>query len=361
MPETQKIDGMRYAPRGRAQAVCGPGDYRVAAVGLDHGHIYGMCNGLVEAGATLAWVYDPDPEKVHAFRGAYPGAKVARSEREILDDPSVHLVASACVPAERAALGLRVLDAGKDYFADKPPLTSFAQLHAARAKVAESGRRYAVYWSERLHVEAAVVTDDLVARGAIGRVLHVAGFGPHRLNARDRPAWFWDKSRSGGILCDLGCHQIEQFLAWTGAKSARLLHSKVACYRERELGPSFEDFGDATFVADNGATHYLRVDWFTPDGLGAWGDGRTFLCGTEGTIELRKYVDVAREAEGDQVYLVDRDGERRIAAHGTVGFPFFGQLILDRLEGTARAFSQERAFLAIELALAAQASALRIA
>jgi predicted dehydrogenase len=354
----QKADGMNYAPRGKAEPVCAKGDFRFAAVGLDHGHIHGMCNGLIEAGAEVAWVFDSEPSRVEAFRKSYPDVKVARSVEEILDDGSVKMVASAAVPCERATLGLRVMDRGKDYFVDKPPLTSLDQLTAVRKKAAETERKVAVYYSERLHVEAAIYAGKLIQDGAIGRVLNVAGFGPHRLNAPSRPDWFWDKRKFGGIICDIGCHQIEQFLHWTGARSAKLLHSKVANYRGEH--PDFEDFGDATFVADNGATHYMRVDWYTPSGLGAWGDGRTFITGTSGTIELRKYLDVARDPEGDHVYIVDRDGERHVPVHGTVGFPFFGQLILDCLNRTENAMQQRHAFLAIELALIAQANAIRV-
>jgi predicted dehydrogenase len=356
----QKSDGMNYAPKGKPNAVCKKGEFRVGAVGLDHGHILGMCNGLEEAGAEIASVYDPDPTKLAAFCRAYPGVKVVPSEEEILCDRTIHMIASAAIPSDRAPLGLRAMDHGKDYFSDKPPLTSFAQLEAARTKVRQTGRKYAVYYSERVHVEAAVYAGRLIEEGAIGRVLQVTGFGPHRLEATTRPPWFWDKRRYGGILCDLGCHQIEQFLAWTGATSAKVLHSKVASYAAERAHPSFEDYGDATLVADNGATHYLRVDWYTPDGLGAWGDGRTFITGTHGTIELRKYVDVGRDAEGDQVYLVNRTGELHLSVHGNVGFPFFGQLISDCLNRTETAMSQAHAFLAIELALAAQAGALRV-
>jgi len=347
---------MNYAPTGAPNRVCKPGEFRFAAIALDHGHIYGMCNGLREAGGELSFVYDPDPRKVAAFVEKYPGVAVAKSEAQLLEDPGLHLIASAGIPCERAALGLRVLDHGKDYFVDKPPLTSFEQLAAARQKVARTGRKYAVYYSERLHVEAAVHAGRLIADGAIGRVISVVGFGPHRMNASNRPDWFWDKRRFGGIICDIGSHQIEQFLCYSGAKGARLLHSKVSNYAG--VHPGFEDSGDATFVADNGATHFMRVDWYTPDGLGAWGDGRTFITGTKGTIELRKYLDVARDPEGDHVYLVNGEGEFHLSVRGKVGFPYFGELILDCLERTERAMTQEHAFLAIELALEAQANAI---
>lgn len=353
----QKSDGMNYAPRGQVRAVCEPGEFRLGVIGLDHGHIYGMCNGLIEAGAELVWVCDPDPQKVAAFCRQFPGAKAARSELEVLDDSSLTMVAGAPVPCLRGPLGLRVMDHGKDYFTDKPPVVSLEQLEAARLKTAQTGRRFAVYYSERLHSEAAVRAGQLIQEGAIGRVLQVVGLGPHRLNPASRPEWFWRKPEYGGILCDLGCHQIEQFLYFTGNRMARLLHSKVANYQQRGH-PDFEDFGDATFEGANGATLYLRVDWFTPGGLGAWGDGRTFITGAEGYIELRKYLDIARDKSSDHVYWVDGKGEHHQAVQGVVGFPFFGELIRDCLHRADKSMPQDHAFLAIELALQAQAQAI---
>lgn len=356
----QRTDGMMYAPKGRAHAVCGPGEFRFAAVGLDHGHIYGMCNGLCEAGGELAWVFDADPKRIEVFRNTYGNVKIARSADEALDDPTVHLIASACIPCERGPLGLRVMDHDKDYFADKPPVTTLEQLDAARRKAADTRRIFAAYYAERLHVEAAVKAGDLIEGGAIGRVIQVLGLGPHRLNASARPAWFWDPRRAGGILVDIGCHQIEQFLQYAGANGARVLHSKVANYHNADHA-EFQDFGDATLVADNEATAYFRVDWFTPAGLSVWGDGRTVILGTDGYIELRKYLDVARDAMSDHVYLVDAKGEHHLPVHGTVGFPYFGRLILDCLNRTETAMPQRQTFLAMELALEAQAQAVKVA
>jgi predicted dehydrogenase len=355
----QKADGMFYAPKGKAAPVCKSGEFPIAAVGLDHGHIYGMCNGLVEAGAELRWVWDPDPAKVKRFREAFPQAAAAESEAQVLEDPAIKLVASACVPAERAGLGARVMRQGKHYFADKPPLTSLEQLEQARRAAAETGCKYMVYYAERLHSESAGLAGRLIEEGAVGRVVQVIGLGPHRLNLPSRPPWFFERERYGGIICDIGSHQIEQFLSFSGARDAEVLAAKVANYNHKEY-PGLEDFGDATLLADNGATCYFRVDWFTPDGLGAWGDGRTFILGTEGYMELRKYLDVGRENEGDQLYLVDHEGEKHIRAEGKEGFPFFGRIIRDCLDGTETAMTQEHAFKAAEIALKAQLAARRV-
>ena len=354
-----KGDGMNYAPVGKPDPVVKPGEFVFAAIGLDHGHIYGMTNGLLEAGATLKWVYDPDPEKVAAYRKAYPQAAAADSEARILEDPEVKLVAGACVTGDRAALGIRVMKAGKDYFTDKAPLISLEQLDAAKAAVRETGRKYMVCFSERLQSESAVYAGQLIEQGAIGRVLQVLGMGPHRLNASSRPAWFFERARYGGILCDIGSHQIEQFLYYTGAADAKVIASKIANYNHPEY-PELDDFGDATLVGNNGATGYFRVDWFTPDGLRTWGDGRTFILGTEGYIELRKYLDVTREGGGDHVFWVDNKGEHYFDAAGKVGFPYFGKLVLDCINRTENAMTQEHAFKAAELCVRAQLQAVKV-
>lgn len=359
MSEAQKSDGMNYAPKGKPSPVVSPGEFAFAAMSLEHGHIYGMANGLTEAGATLKWVYDRDRQKAEGLAKAFPGVRIAESESEILDDPEIRLVAAAAVPSERCALGLRVMDAGKDYFTDKTPFTTLAQLASARQKAAETGRKYMVYYSERIHSEAGVYAGQLVRDGAIGKVLQVIGLGPHRLNAPTRPEWFFQKEKYGGILCDIGSHQIEQFLYYAGCADAKVLHSKVSNYANPAY-PELEDFGDATLVGDNGATQYFRVDWLTPDGLGTWGDGRTTILGTEGYIELRKYVDIARDRSSDHVYLVNRDGEYHEAVGGKVGFPFFGELILDCIHRTERAMTQAHAFKAAELCLVAQVQAIRV-
>ena len=355
----QKSDGMNYAPDGKPAPVVENGEFPFAAVALDHGHIYGQCKGLTEAGGELRYVFDPDPEKVEKFRKTFPQAQPLPSLDAVLDQPEIKLVTAAAVPSERGPLGLRVMDAGKDYLTDKAPFTTLDQLAAARRKVAETGRKYMVYYSERLHVEAAVRAGQLIEQGAIGRVVQVLGLGPHRSNPPSRPAWFWSREKMGGILTDIGSHQFEQFLHWTGAKSAEVVHAAVANYHHKQF-PEFEDWGEANLVADNGATNYVRVDWLNPDGLRTWGDGRTFILGTAGYIELRKYLNVGEDAEGDHLFLVDHKGEHHIRCAGQVGFPFFGALILDCLNRTENAMTQEHAFRAAELCLRAQAMARRI-
>ncbi len=353
-----KENGMFYVPEGKPNKVVNEGEFIFSAVRLDHGHIYGMSKGLIEAGGQLKWVYDPDPEKVKKFCEAFPEAKVARSEDEVFLDSSVHMVAGAAITSERCALGLRAMDAGKDYFTDKAPLTTLEQLEQAKAKVRDTGKKYAVYYSERLHVESAVFAGQLIEQDAIGRVVQVIGMGPHR-HGKNRPDWFYETKQFGGILCDIGSHQIEQFLFYTGAKDATVQFSRIANYNNKQH-PNFQDFGDASLVADNGATNYFRVDWFTPDALESWGDGRLFILGTKGFIEVRKSLDIARDPDGDQVYLANNEQVVHIPVKGKVGYPYFGQLILDCLNRTENAMTQEHTFKAAELSVKAQLMAVKL-
>ena len=357
---SQTSDGMSYAPQGKPSPVVKPGEFIFAAAHLDHGHIYGQCNGLLEAGGELKWVYDPDPEKVEAFRTRFPQARAARTLDEILADKNLRLVAAAAVPCDRGPLGCRVMEAGKDYFTDKTPFTTLDQLNQARAVVVRTGRKYMVYYGERLHVECAIHAGDLVHGGAIGRVIQVIGLGPHRLSKASRPAWFFERARYGGILCDIGSHQFEQFLHYSGTTDATVTYAAVGNFANPDK-PEFEDFGEASLLGDNGTSNYIRVDWFTPAGLSTWGDGRTVILGTKGYIELRKYVDVGRDKAGDNLILVDDQGEKFINVAGKVGFRFFGEFILDCLNRTEKAMTQAHAFKAAELCLRAQAAARRIA
>ncbi len=349
-----------YVPGPKPTAVVKEGEFVFAAAHLDHGHITGQCTALIAAGATLKWVYEPDEKKRTDFLRRFKQAKAARSLDEILADPEVKLVTAAAVTSERGALGCRVMEAGKDYFTDKAPFTTLEQIEQARAVVARTKRKYMVYYSERLTSEAGMFATELVASGVLGRVVQVAGFGPHRLSKPTRPKWFFERAKYGGILCDIGSHQCEQFLTYGGATDATVVQASVANFNNPDT-PELEDFGMATFVGNNGASNQIRVDWFTPDGLSTWGDGRTFILGTKGYIELRKYVNVGAAKGGDHVYLVDGKSEHYIPVAGKVGYRFFGELILDCLNRTERAMTQAHAFKAAELCVKAQNAAVRLA
>jgi len=349
-------DGMNYAPKGKPTPVVAQGEFTFSVAFLKHGHIYGMTNGLLEAGATLRYVYDDDPALVDRFVKTYPQAIRAESYEQVLEDADTRLIASAAITSERAEIGFAAMRHGKDYFTDKAPFTTLAQIDAAKRLVMETGMKYMVYYGEYLHVESAIYAKQLIDQGAIGSVVQVLGLGPHRLSADSRPDWFFIKEKYGGILCDIGSHQIYQFLMFANVQSAQVVYSQIGNFNNPDH-PELDDFGDATLTASSGETMYFRVDWFTPDGLSTWGDGRMLILGTEGYIELRKYTDIGIAQREGNVYLVNHNGERYVNVQGKVGYPFFGQLILDCINRTENAMTQHQAFLASELSIQAQLQA----
>lgn len=327
---------------------------RFGVIGLDHPHVIGMTHSLVQAGAELACIVPQDGPLAKGYLELHSGVSRARTVDEVLEDDSIELVVGAGIPDERADLGVRVMRAGKDYLVDKPGATTLDQLAALRAAQAETGRIFSVYFSERHENRATVRASELVAQGAIGRVVHSVGLGPHRLNPGQRPAWFFERERYGGILTDLASHQVEQFLHFTGATAARVAYSRVANVAHPEH-PGLEDLGEMLLEAE-GASGYVRVDWFTPDGLPTWGDVRLMLVGSEGTLEVRKQIDLAGREGADHLFWVDGERVRHEDCRATP-LPFAGNLLRDVRERTGTAMSQAHCFLATELSLRAQRDA----
>ena len=301
----------------------------------------------------LAAVYAREPELVAAFTKRYPQAKAARSEQEILDDRSIQLVLSAAIPNERAPLGIRVMQAGKDYMADKPGVTSLAQLADLRRAQAETRRIYSILYGGRLESPAVQRAVELVEAGAIGRVVQTLGTGPHRIGA-NRPDWFWKKTQFGGVIGDLGTHQADYFLTFTKSTRAEVVASQVGNLHHPDR-PEFEDFGDALLRSPSG-TGYFRVDWFTPGGVASFGDSRLTIMGTDGYIEVRPQLDLAGRPGGGHLFLVDQKETRYIDARSTP-LSYGARLLDDVANRTETAMSQAHTFLAAQLVLEAQARA----
>lgn len=335
----------------------GTSSIRFSVIGLNHGHIYGQTEAVTRGGGQLVSYYAKEADLADAFSKRFPQAKRARSEKEILEDNSIQLVVSASIPVDRAPLGIQVMRHGKDFMVDKPGIVTLQQLEEVKKVQKETNRIYSIMYSERLENRATVKAGELVKAGAIGKVIQTIGLGPHRMNIKSRPEWFFKHGMYGGILCDIGSHQFDQFLFFTGSTQATVAASQVGNVHYPQY-PEFEDFGDVTLRGNEG-TGYIRVDWFTPDGLSSWGDGRLTILGTEGFIELRKNVDIAGRAGGNHLFLVDQK-ETRYMDCSKEPLSYGEQLVNDIVNRTETAMSQQHCFLATELALQAQKQAQRL-
>ena len=327
---------------------------RFAVIGINHNHINSQVGAVLRGGGELVWLYAKEPDLVKDFQKRFPQAKLARSEDEVLQDSSIQLVLSSAIPDERAPIGIRVMQHGKDYMSDKPGITTLEQLAEVKRVQAQTRRIYSIMYSERFENQATIRAAELVKAGAIGHVVQTIGLGPHRMAPATRPAWFFEKPRYGGILCDIASHQADQFLYFTGSTRAEVVSAQVGNVHFPQY-PNFEDFGDMMVRGDSGAG-YIRVDWFTPDGLSTWGDTRLTVLGTDGFIEVRKNVDIAGRPGESHLFLVDQKETRYIDC-SKVALPYGEQLVNDVLNRTETAMTQAHCYLATELVLKAQQQA----
>lgn len=346
----------------KKELVIAPGKIKFAVISINHPHIYGMTDAIKRGGGELVAVYAKEADLLAAFSKAYPEAKLAKNENEILEDPTIHLVLSSGIPDERAPLGIRVMLHGKDYLTDKPGIITLQQLAEVKKVQKETKRIYSIMYSERLENKGTEKASQLVKAGAIGNVIQTINLAPHRISNKYgtsglavRPDWFWDKKRYGGILTDIGSHQFDQYLHFTNSTEATVLMSQVGNVHFPEA-PLFEDFGDV-MLSGNGGVGYIRVDWFTPNGLDSWGDGRLTILGTDGYIEVRKNIDIlSGKKGGNHLYLVNQK-ETLYMDCNHEALPFGPLFVDDVVNRTETAMSQAHCFLATELALKAQKKA----
>lgn len=328
---------------------------RFSVININHAHISGMVNAITRGGGQLVSVYAKEPDLLAGFTRQFPQAKVAASEKEILEDNSIQLILSSGIPDERAPLGVRVMQHGKDYLVDKPGIITLEQLAEVRKVQKATKRIYSIMYSERFENKGTVKAGELVKSGAIGTVVQTVILAPHRMSPKTRPDWFFDKKRFGGIITDIGSHQFDQFLYFTGSTKADVIASQVGNVHNQQY-PKFEDFGDIMLRGNNGSG-YIRVDWFTPDGLNTWGDGRLTVLGTDGFIEVRKNTDIATDHKGgNHLYMVTQKETKYIDCNQVV-LPFGEAMVNDVVNRTETAMPQEHCFLATELALKAQKNA----
>jgi predicted dehydrogenase len=330
---------------------------KFSVIGINHAHIYGQVNAVIRGGGQLVSLYAKEADLVAEFTKKYPQVKVTNSENEILEDKSIQLILSSAIPVDRASIGIRAMQHGKDYMSDKPGITSLEQLEEVRKVQKQTNRIYSIMYSERFENKATVTAGELVKEGAIGNVIQTVIMAPHRMSAKDRPQWFFDKKYFGGVITDIGSHQFDQFLYFTNSDKADIIASQVGNVAHPQY-PQFEDFGDI-MLRGNGGAGYIRIDWFTPDGLKTWGDGRLTILGTKGYIEVRKNIDIAVHSGGNHLYLVN-DKDTQYIDCNNVELPYGKLLVDDVINRTETAMTQHHCFLATELALKAQKNAQKL-
>ena len=335
-------------PGGRASAQAEKARLKFAVIGINHEHIFRMVKAVKDGGGELAlvWADNAEPELAAKFFSENPQARRARSEAEVLEAPEIPLAVTAAPPAQRAQTGIRIMRAGKDVLADKGGFLTLESLAEVRRVQVETRRIYSISYNERLLMPVSLKLDELLRAGAIGRVTHMSGIGPHGLTHNPREPWFWTRAGHGGILADVGTHQADQFLHYTASTRAEVINAHTGNVENTDH-PEFEDIGEAWFQGDGGTGH-AQVSFYRGKSDGF----RLFLSGTDGSLHTDK--------QRGRIWLTLRNGKREeFQADLRAVCPFGRQLADDVLNRTETAIPQAHAFLASELAVRAQLAALR--
>ena len=328
---------------------------RIALVGADHNHLYEIIDRLVKAGATTV-AHTAEGQFVEHY-SRWQADSQEMTYDEILADDSIDLVITAAVPNRRASIALAAIAAGKHVISDKPGLTTMDQLDEIRAAVADRpGRPWTVLFTERFENRAINEAVRLAQSGAVGPIVHVVGAGPHTMWASRRPDWFWEPEATGGILVDIGSHQVDQFMSITGARAADVsIVSSMVGNAASPDHPAMQDIGSMTLAGGTVVGDH-RLDYLTAQGLGTWGDCRLTIVGTEGTIEARANIDVAGLDGAEHLIVVDGDGTRRVDISGVV-VDWAEQALADLDDGGERLMTQQHAIDVTDVCLRAQAAA----
>ena len=331
---------------------------KIAAMGVEHRHIFGQITGMLDVGCEfVGWWTENDNRISNDLEKKFPDITRVKDKYVLLNNTDIDLILIADIPSKRANLAIECMNAGKDVMLDKPGCTNLEQLQEIKNTIDKTKQIFSIDFSERFEVPSVQMASNLIKNGEIGKVVQTIGFGPHRLNIDTRPEWFFDDELNGGILCDIASHQIDQFLFFTKSNSAEIISSSVGNFSNPNK-PKMQDFGEILIHGDQGQG-YIRVDWYTPDALPNWGDGRLTILGTEGYIELRKYVDIAGREGTDHLFLVNKQRCEYIDA-SKQPLTYFKNLMNDVFNRTETAMKQDHCLEVMRLAINAQNSAKRL-
>ena len=168
-----------------------PGPPRVAVAGADHLHVFQIVDALVRAGEDTV-AFTPDGSLVDAYR-SWRNDSTEAQLTEILDDPAVDVIVTAAVLAHRAAItvaGTSCRQGCRQCQTRGHDPCPAGRGHDALA--GQRGRRWTVVFTERFENRAIAEAVRLARSGAVGKIVRIAGCGPHSLDADRRPDWFWD-------------------------------------------------------------------------------------------------------------------------------------------------------------------------
>jgi predicted dehydrogenase len=190
---------------------------RLALIGSGSRGQYHIHNLLNIQHADLVAICDPYKTNLDAALALYPSAKGCKDYHEVLDDKSIDGVIIATPLHLHARITLDALAAGKHVFCEKAMARTMEECKAVYDAYARTDKAL-YYCMQRMYDEKYVKAMQMIKQGLIGDVV---GMRCHWFRNADwrRPVpspdlerwinWRLYKEYSGGLMTELGCHQLE--------------------------------------------------------------------------------------------------------------------------------------------------------
>ena len=256
---------------------------RAAVMGMRHGHISEFMRAVEEnESVTLVGIAEDEPT-VRARIESEHSVPVYADFEELLDKEQPQVVGVARTNATKFLALTACLERGINVIADKPLLTEMGQLEQVQAANALGKARLGMMLSQRFSAPHRALKAQVEA-GDFGEIVHMYGFGPHKLRPHSRNPWELDAAQNGGVLVDLGVHYFDSLRWFSGQEPVRVAAAQGNT-RFPEL-PQLYDHAHALMEFDGGMKGIVVADWLTPDAAPYHGDYRLYVTGTRGTAEI---------------------------------------------------------------------------
>jgi predicted dehydrogenase len=221
---------------------------RVGVAGLGYWGPNLARNFAAFPGCELAWLCDADPAAVERVAARFPGARSTARLDELLADTELDAVVLATPVPTHAALAVRVLQAGKHCFVEKPLALDVASAERAVAAADEAGRVLMV--GHLLEYHPAVAKLKAIAdAGDLGDIHYIYS---NRLNLGQLRA-------DENALWSLGAHDVSVVLLLAGEEP-----SEVEAHGESYIKPGVEDVVFAFMRFPSGLAAHLHLSWLDP-------------------------------------------------------------------------------------------------
>ena len=205
-------------------------------------------NFAAQPGAEVRWLCDSSAEALERVAGDHKGARTTGDLGELLADPELDAVVLATPVPSHAPLAVRVLEAGKHCFVEKPLAQSVADAERAVEAARTSAKVLMVDHLLEYH-PGVIRLKEIADSGELGDIHYIYG---NRLNLGKLRA-------DENALWSLGAHDVSVVLRLAGEEP-----QEWSARGESYMQADIEDVVFAFLRFPSGLSAHLHLSWLDP-------------------------------------------------------------------------------------------------